>query len=248
MNTYFYTLLSVFAVSAFSFVGILTLSLRMERLQKITLFLVSLSAGTLLGDAFIHILPETLAEFHGDPVIWLSLLAGILLFFVLEKIVCWRHCHVPTTEEHPHHLGIMNLVGDALHNLIDGIVIASSFMAGPAIGWATTIAIIAHEIPQEIADFGVLIHAGYSRAKALTLNFIIALAAIFGALATMYLGSQINGINRFVLPFTAGGFIYIATADLIPELKKEPELHKSLFQLLSIMAGLGIMIALKAWM
>jgi len=242
---YFYTFLSVLIVSLLSFVGALSLALKPEKLKKITIFFVSLSAGTLLGDSFIHLLPEMVKEKNYSSSVWLWALGGIIVFFILEKIICWRHCHIPTSTEHPHQLGIMNLVGDGLHNFIDGLVIAGSFLINPPLGMATTLAIIAHEIPQEIGDFGVLIHAGYSRIKALLFNFFSALLAVFGALIALLAGPQIENFSSFIIPFTAGGFIYIATADLIPELKKESRLWQSLSQLLSILLGLGIMLGLK---
>jgi zinc and cadmium transporter len=242
---YFYTLASVSLISLVSFVGVFTLSLRKEKLNKITLYLVSLSAGTLLGGAFLHLLPEIIEEKGAFEWVWLSLLAGLVVFFVLEKIICWRHCHVPTSREHPHPLGIMNLVGDGLHNFLDGVVIAGAYMLDPVVGLATTVAVVAHEIPQEIADFGVLVHAGYTRVRALALNFLIALSAVAGALITLVLGEVITELSDYIIPFTAGGFIYIATADLIPELKKEPHPKKSLGQLAVILAGIGLMYYLK---
>jgi zinc and cadmium transporter len=248
INVYFYTFLTVLIVSLLSFVGALSLALNPEKLKKITMFFVSLSAGTLLGDSFIHLLPEMTGEENYSHSVWLWVLFGIIIFFILEKIICWRHCHIPTSSEHPHPLGIMNLVGDGLHNFIDGLVIAGSFLINPTLGLATGLAVIAHEIPQEIGDFGVLIHAGYSRAKALLLTFFSALLAIFGAFIGLIIGAQIENFSAFIIPFTAGGFIYIATADLIPELKKDSRPWQSLSQLLFILAGLGIMLGLKYWL
>jgi len=131
-NIYLYTLTSVFIVSLISFIGALTLSVKPEKLKKITIIFVSLSAGTLLGDSFIHLLPEAVSDSSDNFLVWLMVLVGILLFFILEKIVHWRHCHIPTSTNHPHPLGIMNLVGDSMHNLIDGIIIAGSFYKHPA--------------------------------------------------------------------------------------------------------------------
>ncbi|MDD5071921.1 MAG: ZIP family metal transporter [Patescibacteria group bacterium] len=244
---YLYTLLSVTIVSLLSFIGALSLALSPEKLKKITMFFVSLSAGTLLGDSFFHLLPEAIEESEG-LLIWLMAMGGIIIFFILEKIICWRHCHIPTSPDHPHPLGMMNLVGDGLHNFIDGLVIAGSFLINPTLGLATSLAVIAHEIPQEIGDFGVLIHAGYSRARALFFNFFSALLAVLGALITLIIGPQVENFSAFIIPFTAGGFIYIATADLIPELKKDSRPWQSLSQLLFILAGLGIMLGLKYWL
>ncbi|MBU4257004.1 ZIP family metal transporter [Patescibacteria group bacterium] len=240
-----YTFASVIIVSLLSLVGVLSLTFSGEKLKKITMFLVSLSAGTLLGGALLHLLPEAVEEHNGDFKIWLWLLAGIIIFFVLEKIIHWRHCHIPTSEEHPHPLGAMNLIGDGLHNFIDGMIIAGSFLISAQLGFATTIAVIAHEIPQEIGDFGVLIHAGYKRGKALLFNFLTGLTAVIGAAITLLIGTRFENFSAYIIPFTAGGFIYIATADLIPELKKDTQLSKSFGQLAAILLGIGIMLIMK---
>lgn len=242
---FIYVLASVLGISLISFVGIFTLSLKMEKLKKITFLLVSLSAGTLLGGAFLHLIPETIEENGSTENLWLAILFGILFFFFLEKIVCWRHCHIPTSEDHPHHLGIMNLIGDAFHNFLDGVIIAAAYLVDINLGLVTTIAVITHEIPQEIGDFGVLIHAGYSRAKALMLNFFIALTSVLGAVLTLLSSRFIENMIPFIIPITAGGFIYIATADLIPELKKDTGPKKSILQFITILIGIGIMILLK---
>jgi zinc and cadmium transporter len=244
-TVYLYTFASVIIVSLLSLVGVLSLTFSGEKLKKITMFLVSLSAGTLLGGAFLHLLPEAVEEHDGDFKIWLWLLAGIIVFFVLEKIIHWRHCHIQTSSDHPHPLGAMNLIGDGLHNFIDGMIIAGSFLISAELGFATVIAIIAHEIPQEIGDFGVLIHAGYKRSKALFLNLLTALTAVIGAALTLFIGTRFGNFSAYIIPFTAGGFIYIATADLIPELKKDTQLSKSLGQLAAILLGIGIMLIMK---
>ena len=245
MSLYLYIFGAVALVSLLSLLGVFFLSFSPRFVEKLTLFLVSLSAGTLLGDAFLHLLPEAAADGDGGLRMWLWLIAGLIAFFVLEKIVHWRHCHIQTGPKHPHHLGTMNLVGDCLHNFFDGIIIAGSFLVNIPLGIATFIAVIAHEIPQEIGDFGVLMYAGYSRRRALFLNFVTALTAVLGAVVAIMLGSRIDGFSELIVPFTAGGFIYIATADLIPELKKETAAHKSLYQLISIIVGVLIMLALK---
>lgn len=246
--TIIYTILSVLVVSAISFIGVFTLAIDDAKLKKMTIFLVSLSAGTLLGDSFLHLMPEAIGESKEGLSVWLFLLAGMIVFFILEKLVCWRHCHVQTSENHPHPVGIMNLVGDGFHNFLDGIVIAGSFLTSPALGVATSIAVFAHEIPQEIGDFGVLLHAGYTKQRALFLNFIIALTAVAGALGALLVGSLSENFSRFVIPFTAGGFIYIATADLIPELKKDNSFAYSISQLIFILLGIGVMLGLKIFM
>lgn len=240
-EVWIYTIISVFFVSLVSLIGILTLSIRMEKLKKILLFLISFAAGSLLGDAFIHLLPEAFEESDNATMIPFYILLGIVLFFILEKILHWRHCHIPTSDEHPHPLGINNIVGDGFHNFIDGMIIAASYMVSIPLGIATTIAVLLHEIPQEIGDFGILIYAGYTKKKALFFNYLSAFIAVIGAILTIIIGSSITGIKDFLIPFTIGGFIYIATADLIPELKKETALGKSAFQLVAFIFGIGIM-------
>lgn len=244
MNSWTYSLISVILVSLLSFVGVLFLAVKEENLKKILLFLVSFAAGGLLGDAFVHLLPQAIEESGFTLGVSLAVLVGLLLFFVLEKFICWRHCHIPTTKEHPHPLAFMNLVGDGFHNLTDGAVIAASFLINPTLGIATTLAVIFHEIPQEIGDFGVLIHGGFTRKKALLFNFISALMAVAGAILTLFLGVKFTSLVQFLIPFTAGGFIYIAGSDLIPELHKETSLAKSAVQMLGLILGIGMMLIL----
>ena len=244
LNIYLYAIASVLAVSIISLIGIFAVIIGRDNLNKMVMMLIGLSAGALLGDSFLHLIPEAVQD--GGPNLWLWLLAGILTFFILEKIVHWRHCHLPTAADHPHPVGLMNLVGDSLHNFIDGMVIAGSFLISPALGLATVIAVVSHEIPQELGDFAILIYAGYSQAKALFYNFISAALSIIGALFALAVGGRLEGFTNFIIPFTAGGFIYIAASDLFPELKKDNErLGQAFLQLLCVAAGIGIMLALK---
>jgi len=240
-QTWIYTIISVFVISLVSLIGVFSLSVSLDKLKKILLFLVSFAAGALLGGAFLHLIPEAFEEADSFLKVSLFVLLGIVIFFILEKVIHWRHCHIPTSDEHPHPLGMMNLIGDAFHNFIDGMIIAGSFLISPALGLTTSLAVLLHEVPQEIGDFGILLHAGYSRKKALFFNFLSALTAVLGAILTIIIGTRIEGITHFIVPFTAGGFIYIATADLIPELKKEVNIPKSAGQLLAILLGIGVM-------
>lgn len=242
---FLYILLSIVIVSLISVVGIVFLTFKTNNLKKILLYLVSLSAGALLGGAFIHLIPEAIEIKDGmDITLSLAILSGIMAFFILEKVIHWRHCHVPTCKDHPHPLGMMNLIGDAVHNFIDGLAIGVGYIVSIPVGVSTTIAVILHEIPQEIGDFGVLLHAGYSKKKALIMNFITALTAVLGAIIAITIGQVFENITQYLAPFAAGGFIYIATADLIPELKKENNLKKSLIQLTFVILGIAIMAAL----
>lgn len=244
MNVWAYTLLSVALVSALSLIGVITLSIKAERLRKILIYMVSFSAGAFFGDVFFHLLPEVVEE-HGFTVeVSLAILAGIILSFVVEKFVHWQHCHTPVSKEHPHPFAIMNLVGDGVHNLIDGLVIGASYLVSVPAGIATTLAVIFHEIPQEIGDFGVLIHGGFSKGKALLFNFITAVTAVIGAVIALSLASAAEGIIFLLVPFAAGAFLYIAAADLVPELHKETKVSRSLLQLGFFLLGIGVMWAL----
>ena len=243
-EVWLYSLTSAFIVSLAALVGIFSFGVKVQKLRKILIYLVSFSAGALLGDAFIHLLPEAVEEFgEFTPLLSLSVLFGLLVFFILEKIVCWQHCHMPITKEHVHPFAYMNLFGDALHNFIDGLIVAGSYLINIPAGIATTIAVIVHEIPQEIGDFGVLLHGGYSKGKALLLNLGTALIAVLGVVVALLLGS-IGGVEIVLTGIAAGGFIYIAGSDLIPELHKEVAINKSLIQLLAFILGILVMVAL----
>lgn len=230
-----YTLISVFLVSLISIIGILSILFKKELLEKIVFVLVCLAIGSLLGDSFFHLLPESYERLGENASFYV--MGGILFFFIMEKFIRWRHCHIPTSEDHIHSIGFMNLIGDFFHNFIDGVLIAGSFATSLHLGITTTIAVILHEIPQEIGDFGVLIYAGYSPKKALIFNFISSLSAIIGAI--LALSIEIN--PYLIIPFTAGSFIYIAGSDLIPELQHNVKIKTSIIQLLSIIIGISIM-------
>ena len=242
MNIWSYTLLSVLAVSLLSLIGVFTLTISKDRLDQIMHLLVSFAVGSLFGGAFIHLLPESYT--NGDSnymVTSLLILCGILLFFILEKFVRWRHCHDTDCEEHSQHLVPMNLVGDSLHNFIDGVLIAVAFQVDIQVGIATTIAVAMHEIPQEIGDFGVLVHGGLTVRRALVYNMLTGLTAVFGAILALLLGTIATGFVHALVPITAGGFIYIAGSDLIPELHHHDDPLKSAAQLFFIILGIGIM-------
>jgi len=244
MNVWFATLLSVIIVSILSFIGVLALAFKEKFLKKILLYLVSFAAGALFGDAFIHLIPEAVEKIGLGLMFSLSILAGILVFFILEKFIHWRHCHVPTSKNHPHPLGYMNLIGDGFHNFIDGMIIAASYIISVPLGIATTLAVVLHEIPQEMGDFGILIYAGFTKTKALFFNFLSALFAVLGAVVVLILGVKFQNFSAFLLPFTAGGFIYIAGTDLIPELKKDCKPTKNLGIFVALILGIGMMLLL----
>jgi zinc and cadmium transporter len=242
-DIWIYGLISVLIVGLISFIGIFTLSIKKDRLKKILLYLVSFSVGGLLGDAFIHLLPEA-AEMGFKLNTSISILLGIVVSFIVEKFVQWRHCHIITSKEHPHPFAIMNLIGDSVHNFIDGLVIGASYISGVQLGITTTLAVAFHEIPQEIGDFAVLLYGGFSNKKALLINFASALTSIFGLIIVFMLTPVFKNLSSFLIPFAAGEFIYIASSDLIPELHKETKPKKSAIQLIAVILGIGLMLLL----
>ncbi len=245
LDVWLYSLVSVVIVSVISLVGIIALGIRARKLRTFLVYLISFAAGALLGDAFIHLIPEVVEKGFSLAVSF-YILGGISVFFVLEKVIHWQHCHENILSQgHVHSFAYMNLVGDALHNFIDGIIIASSYLISLPSGIATTIAVGLHEIPQEIGDFGILLHGGFSKGKALALNFVSALFAVLGAVITLWVGGIVSQIETMLIPFAVGGFIYIAGSDLIPQLHKHGgKISQSILQLIAFVLGILVMAAL----
>lgn len=237
-----YILLSVICVSAVSLIGLTLIGLSNNLLHKITHYLVSFAAGSMIGAAFLHILPEVSEKLNGLTP-YLFVIVGIIIFFVIEKVLHWRHCHDDNCKVHS--VAYLNLFGDGIHNFMDGIAIASSFLINPELGLTTTIAILIHEIPQEIGDYGILIHSGLSRFKALFYNFLSAIFAIIGALLTYIFSSYISGLTVYLMPLVAGGFIYMAAVDLIPEMHKQTKISISILQFFFMLLGIALMWIMK---
>ncbi len=243
-SAFLYGIGSVVIVSLVSLLGALTLTLSDRTLHRVLLYLVSFSAGALLADALVHMLPEAAQTLGFGTKMAAYVLLGIVLSFIVEKFIQWRHCHLGHSREHPHPFAYMNLIGDAVHNFIDGIIIMASYLGGIPLGIATTLAVVFHEIPQEIGDYGVLIHGGFTRRKAIIFNVATALTAVVGAIVGYFLANAWQGLAMVLLPIAAGHFIYIASTDLLPELHKEVRAEKSAMQLLAILLGIGVMMAL----
>ncbi len=242
-----YTLLSVIGVSLVSLVGIIFFLANQRFMQTSLLYLVSFSAGAMFGDVFLHMLPE-LSEGESSfsdamPII----LGGILFSFIVEKFIHWHHCHVLPEgnaehhHEHHHPVGYLCLIGDGVHNIIDGVLIATSYLISVEIGIATTIAVVFHEIPQEIGDFALLLHSGFSKTSAVLLNLLSAVTAILGAFLVLVTAGSIGGIDQYLLPFAIGNFLYIAGSDLIPELHKQTRAHQGILQFVAMLCGIGVM-------
>lgn len=236
-----YIILATSIVSLISLIGIFFIRMKDENLDRFIEYLVSFAVGGLLGGAFFHLLPESMES--KEPLMFTHVLSGIIIFFLIEKFLHWRHCHKGQCDAHS--FTYLNLIGDGVHNFIDGMIIAASFITDTRLGLVTTIAVAAHEIPQEIGDFGILVYGGFSKAKALFYNLLSALTAIVGAVIAYFSFDKIVWLKSFLIPFTAGGFIYIALVDLIPELHKEGRGRTLTAQIIAVFAGLGLMWLLK---
>lgn len=250
MNTLLYILIATFLISLIAFIGALTLFLKRELLDKILLILVAFSAGALIGGAFLHLIPEAVSEvgFEETAVlkIFLYLILGFCSFFILEQFIRW-HQHSTRGHQEIKPFSYLVLVSDAVHNFIDGLVIAASFVIALPVGIAASLAVALHEIPQEIGDFGVMVYGGMKRVKALFFNFLSAIFAVVGGIIGFFLAGKIGGSVVFLLPFAAGNFIYIASSDLIPEIKHRESLQKSLLHFFVFLLGIGLMLLLKLW-
>lgn len=237
------SLVSVALVSLLSLIGLAFISVSEEKLKQIIFVMVSLAVGGLFGDAFIHLLPESFEKL-GQLQASSYVLGGIFAFFVLEKFLLWRHQHVFGSSHSIHPVGYINLLADGAHNFIDGIIIGASYVVDLHVGIATTTAVIFHEVPHELGNFFVLLFAGFTKTKALFFNFLSALFAILGTVVSLLVGSKIEDFSMVMLPLAAGGFIYIAGSDLVPELNKESDLFKSVVQMIAIALGVGLMLLL----
>lgn len=232
MDVLIQTVLAVLAVSAVSVVGVVAIFYR-KGADRLLFLMVSFAAGGMLGAAFFDLLPESL-EANEDALLFAF--GGFVAFFILEKFLYWHHHHVRKHTVAKQFV-YLNLIGDGVHNFFDGVLIAAAFLQNAGTGIAATVAVIFHEIPQEIGDFGLLVYGGLSKTKALLYNFLTALTALVGALATLFFSNYIAGLPALVLPFAAGGFLYIAATDLIPELHKETDMRKSFWQLVAFALG-----------
>ncbi|MDI6758878.1 MAG: ZIP family metal transporter [Candidatus Omnitrophota bacterium] len=225
-------------ISLLSLIGIIASILKEKILNKTLFLLISFSAGALIGGAFLHLIPEAV-EKNAHQEVYILVIAGFILFFILERYLHWRHCHKEKCDIHS--FVYLNLFGDGMHNFIDGLIIGSSFVVGINFGLTTAFAIIMHEIPQEIGDFGVLIYGGLSKNKALFYNLISALTAIFGTIIGYSLANSSDIFLKLLMPAAAGGFIYIASCDLIPELHKQQDLKKATISLVFFILGVLFM-------
>ena len=242
MSSLLWIILSTLAMSALALIGIFALLLSDKTFKKLVLPLVAFSTGALLGGAFLHLLPKaiTVAGHRLDIFIWL--LVGFVIFFLLEQFINWHHCHRSPCE-HKHPVTYLILLADGVHNFIGGIAIAGAFLVDVKLGIITWLIAAAHEIPQELGDFGIMVHGGWSKAKALLFNFLSGLTMVAGGILTYFISSHIN--TAFLLAFAAGNFIYIGASDLIPEIKHSTSLKKNAIHFLAFLAGIILLLMIK---
>lgn len=242
MNSFLYTILALTAASVGS-VGLSSLLLLLNNkwLSRVSGYLLYLAGGTLLGSALVGLIPEAAESMciH-DVVMWV--LGGIILFFILEKIILWRTCHDENCERQNHAAAPMIIIGDAIHNAIDGVVIAASFLTSVELGIFVTFSVLLHEIPQELGDFGILIKSGYSRKKALVYNMLSGSSSILSGIAAYFLLDYVEAFIPYTIALAAASFLYVSLADLIPEMHKETKPKESAIQILLILLGVAIII------
>jgi len=243
MNILFWIILATVVDGLTGLIGVFSLWIKDKLLNKLLMILVAFSAGALLSGAFFHLLAESLASLPA-MLVFAYMMTGFIIFFIVERFLHWHHCHKgEKCAVHP--VSYLVLIGDGIHNLIDGIIIGASFLVSVHFGIITTMLILAHEIPQELGNFAVLVYSGFGKTKALLYNFLAQLTCVVGGVVGFFLSSKVQGVIPFILPFAAGGFIYIAASDLVPELHKEPKLKKLLLSFAFFLLGIGVMVGMK---
>ena len=247
VSTQITIILATLIISLFSLSGMFTLSLREKTLHSILFFLIAFSAGTILGAALFDLLPEAV-ELVDESVVFIYIASGYVIFFVLERFIYWYHGHghaedIESMEDErtmTKDFAYLNLLGDGIHNFIDGMIIAASFTVGIHVGIATTIAVIFHELPQEMGDYGILIYAGFDKTRALILNFAASLSVVLGGLFAVFYLEAVDALSGFLIAFSAGAFLYLAASELIPELQEEKDFSRSLMQFAVFLLGLAV--------
>ena len=255
--TLLYIILATFAVSLISFVGVIALLFSKHFLEKILLILVALAAGGLMGGAFLHLIPEALHELEktrgheATTSVFLFVILGFVLFLIIEQVFHWHHHHYackthvdcPKVKKKP--MSYMILIGDGAHNFIDGLIIAASFVVSPMTGIISAVAVALHEIPQEMGDFGVLVYGGFNKRKAIFYNFLSGLVAVIGGIVGYLFVDSFEIAVPYMLPFAAGGFIYLAASDLVPEIKHGDKGWRMALNLVVFLIGVGLMLGMK---
>jgi zinc and cadmium transporter len=241
MSTLLLIILATLINGLIAFIGALSLFLNENLLKRVILILVAFSAGALLAGGLMHLLAEAIEMMEMD-IAFMTLLSGFSIFFVLERFLHWHHCHEGHCDVHA--FSYLILIGDSIHNFIDGLIIAASFIISVPFGVVTTALIIGHEIPQELGDFGILVYGGMKKKRALLFNFASQLISVMGGVVGFFM-SGLGNFTPSLLAFAAGGFIYIAASDLIPELHKETDMKKVVISFVFFIIGISFMVGTK---
>jgi zinc and cadmium transporter len=228
-------------MSCIALVGSLTLVLKPQTLDRILLPLVAFAAGSLIGGALFHMIPAAVQEMQNSIALYVWLAAGFIIFLALEQFLNWHHSHSPRPDERQP-LTYLILIADGLHNFIGGLFVSASFLVDFKLGVIAWLAAAAHEVPQELGDFAVLVHGGWSKTRALIYNFASALTFLLGALVAYAVSARVDVV--FLIPFAAGNFLYIGAADLIPEIKKGHDIKTNIFHFFAFALGLGLLLGL----
>lgn len=244
MSTLTWIILSTLAISLISWVGLILIALGERMIARFLRVIVAFAAGTLMAGALLHLLPEAVEKHGSTPSIYLWLLAGFTVFLLMEQILHWQHDH-RLQGDGKSAASYLILMADGLHNFLGGIAIGGSFLVGPEVGLITCLVAAAHEIPQEIGDFAILIDGGWKKQQALVLNFLSALTILPGGLVAYYLSDWVN--TGILLPFAAGNFIYIAASDLIPEIKHSENTVDDLINFTAFVVGMGLIYGIQLW-
>jgi zinc and cadmium transporter len=273
MNEVLLGFLMIFLIGSFSLIGVFMISIKEKTLDSILFILVAFGTGAIFSTALFSLIPEALHHLEelnakgaafNENFLFIIVILGFIMFFIIERFIYWFHGHAHEKENqlvcytdktgmvdayfeksgNIKSFAVLNLLGDALHNFLDGIVIMVAFLSGITNGIIVTLAVLFHELPQEVGDFGILMYGGFTKKKALSFNFISAMVALLGGVIALFLSNTIDGFNFFMLAFSGGGFLYIACTELMPELLKQKDLRKSIIQTMIFFVGVLLIILL----
>lgn len=245
MSALFWIILGGLLMAAIAMVGSVTLVLKPATLNRLLLVLVAFAAGSLIGGAFFHMIPAALAAELSGLEVGIVTVAGFVVFFILEQLLHWHHCNRANSDR-KQPLTYLVLIGDGLHNFLGGLAIAGTFLVDARLGITAWLAAAAHEVPQELGDFGVLVHGGWSKPRALVFNLLSGLTFLLGGLVSYSVSAQLD--TRWLIPFAAGNFLYIGAADLVPEISKHDRLETNLIHLLAFLSGIVLLLVLKLFL